>query len=129
MTNKLFLFNASLIPLETGADPRVDPSFPLSKEQYDALTIEDLMQLLREEYHSDPNIENHNPRILSTLCSMLNSKGGVNCVKVHWDGYGVSSRHGVVPEGSLSGLQAFDKQGKLNDALVEETVWSKLDVA
>ena len=129
MTGNLFLFNEQILHLEVSSDPRLDPSFPLSQEQYDALTVEGLMQLLREECHNDPQIEANNPQIVATLCSMLKAKGGVNCVKVHWDGYGVSSRHGAVPEPSLKGLVNFQLQGKLTGQLIDETIWSQLDIS
>ncbi len=129
MNKKHFLFNDVVLPLDAGADPRLDPSFPLSQEQYDNLTIDDLMLLLREEYHSDPNICDHKPRTLRVLCALLHAKGGVNCVKVHWDGYGVSSRHGSLPEESMTALSSMDREGRLTEQVVEDAVWSQLDVA
>ena len=129
MNKKYFLFNDMILPLDAGSDPRLDPSFPLSKEQYENLTIDDLMLLLREEYHSDPNFCDHKPRTMQVLCALLHAKAGVNCVKVHWDGYGVSSRHGSLPEESMATLSAMERAGKLTEQVVENTVWSQLDVA
>ena len=128
MSGNLFLFNEQILHLDASSDPRLDPSFPLTSEQYDALSAEELMQLLRDEYHSDPQIEVNNPRIVLTLCSMLKAKTGVNCVKVHWDGYGVSSRHGAVPEPSLKGLVRLQLDGTLSAQMIEDTIWSKLDI-
>ena len=128
MAGNLFLFNEQILHLDASSDPRLNPSFPLSPEQYDALSVEELMQLLRDEYHADPQIETQNPHVIVTLCSMLKAKAGVNCVKVHWDGYGVSSRHGMVPEPSLKGLVRLQLDGKLNPQTIDEAIWSQLDV-
>lgn len=128
MTGNLFLFNEQILHLDASSDPRLDPSFPLTSEQYDSLTLEELMQLLRDEYHAAPQIETQNPHIVITLCSMLKAKAGVNCVKVHWDGYGVSSRHGIVPEPSLKGLVRLQLDGKLNAQTIEEAIWSQLGI-
>ncbi len=129
MSTRLFLFNTRVLTLDPTQDPRLTPDFPLTKEQYDALTVEGLMQLLREEVHADPQIDSRNPRILHILCSLLYAKGGVNCVKVHWDGYGISSRHGAVPAASLAALKQMAENGTLSEEVVDQAVWSKLVVS
>lgn len=129
MTGKLFLFNEHVVSLDPTSDPRLDPSFPLSQPQYEALTVENLMQLLREEFHSDPGLPQHKPKVFGGLCALLNAKGGVNCVKLHWDGYGMSSRHGKVPDTALAALSSMESQGSLTEAVVEDAVWSKMPVA
>jgi len=129
MSSRLFLYNLMVLALDAAEDPRLDPEFPLSKQQYDDLTIDSLMQLLREEVHANPDILNHNPVIVRRLCSLLLSRAGINCVKVHWDGYGVSSRHGTVPEESLIALQQHAQSSALTDSIVEEKIWSGLQVA
>ena len=129
MTSKHFLFNDTVLILEAATDPRLNPSFPLTKEQYEVLTVDDLLRLLRDEVHSDPDLVQHHPKILLTLCAMLSAKGGINCVRVHWDGYGVSSRHGQVPETSLAVLASLEGRGRLTAETVDEVVWSKLSVA
>ncbi len=128
MSSRLFLYNLTIFALEAAEDPRLDPGFPLTKLQYDALTVDGLMQLLREEVHANPDILNHKPEVVRKLCSLLLSRSGINCVKVHWDGYGVSSRHGAVPEKSLITLRQAGLSNALNDEIVEETIWSGLQV-
>ncbi len=128
MSSRLFLYNLTVFALEAAEDPRLDPDFPLSKPQYDELTLDALMQLLREEIHVDPDILNHNPKRVRILCSLLLSRAGINCVKVHWDGYGVSSRHGTVPEQSLIELRQAAAGAALTDEIVEKTIWSGLQI-
>ena len=129
MSSKLFLYNLTLLSLEAAEDPRLDPGFPLTKQQYEDLDADNLMQLMREEVHANPDILEHNPKIVRQLCSLLLSRTGINCVKVHWDGYGVSSRHGAVPEESLAALRHAAQGNTLTDEIVEETIWSGLQIA
>lgn len=129
MSSRLFLYNLTLLSLEAAEDPRLDPEFPLTKPQYEALDADSLMQLLREEVHANPDILNHNPKIVRRLCSLMLSRTGVNCVKVHWDGYGVSSRHGAVPEESLFKLRQISQEDALTEEIVEEVIWSGLQIA
>ena len=128
MSSRLFLFNLTVFVLEAAEDPRLSPDFPLSKQQYDALNVDGLMQLLREEIHIDPEVLTHQPGTIRKLCSLLLSRTGINCVKVHWDGYGVSSRHGAVPEASLIALRDVAPGSTLTENIVEEAIWSGLQV-
>ncbi len=129
MSAKLFLFNRDIIELDETSDPRRDPAFPLTQEQYDVLTVEGLIQLLQEEFMADPNIAQSNFNKLRMLCALLSQIGKVNCVKLQVNGHEVYSRHGFVREHLLLSYRDMQQVRQPTDSEADDLIWSHLSAA
>lgn len=129
MTTRLFLFNDDFFELDPSSDPRLDPTFPLTQEQYEVLTTEGLMQLLKEEYRNNPQLVQTNARMLRALCALLNQVGRINCVRMQWNEQDNSSQYGVATDDTLARLRALQAAGQLRDADADEMIWSKMPAA
>ena len=126
MSKKLFLLNSMFIALDDAVDPTRDPAFPLTEEQCRELTVDGLIEIFKEKIQIDPQFAKQDSIKLRALCALLNRIGRVNCVQLHWDGYGISGRYGGLPEHYLEeGLEA-QGSGQFTDALANDLIWSKL---
>ena len=126
MSRRLFLVNNIFLALDDEVDPTRDPAFPLTEEQCSNLTIDDLIELFKEKIQVDPQFAVSDSLKLRALCSLLNRIGRVNCVQMHWDGYGISSRYGGLPEPYLEQGLELQESGQFTDALANDLIWSKL---
>jgi hypothetical protein len=129
MMTKLFLFNRDFIELDAASDPRLDPSFPLTQDQYAVLTIEGLLHLLKEEFRNNPQLLQTNARMLRALCALLNQIGSINCVRMTSSDKGGASQIGVVAETTLAQLKQLQIAGQLSEEQTDELVWSKMPAA
>jgi len=122
----LFLYRDRLIELHDSVDPKDQKDFPLSQEQYEALTLNDLMELLTEGLSENPALAEEEPRFVLAICHMLNDKGEVNAVRVMDDGNGPVLSCARIPSQSLDVLDELRMRGSLNQKTVDDAVWNPL---
>jgi hypothetical protein len=120
-----FLLNTTILDLGPDCDPFATPGFPLSREQYQGITINQLAEMLAGEFAADAQVIARHPMRIKRLCWMLQEKAQVNALKLSWQG-GTKAQFGQVPELAFAGLIAMAERGQLTPAAVEEAVWSKL---
>ena len=120
-----FLLNTFILDLGPDCDPFASPGFPLSREQYQGITINQLAEMLAGEFATDAQVLAHHPMRVKRLLWMLHDKAQVNALKLVWQN-GTKAQFGQVPELAFAGLIAMAERGQLTAAAVEESVWSKL---
>lgn len=122
----LFLYRDRLIELLDTVDPKDQSGFPLNPEQYEKLTLHDLMELLTEGLSDNPALAEDEPRFVLAICHMLYDKGQVNAVRVMDDGAGPVLSCAKIPAQSLDVLDELRMRGALNQKSVDEAVWNPL---
>ncbi len=122
----LFLYRDRLVELLDTVDPKDQSDFPLSAEQYEKLTLDDLMELLTEGLSENPHLAEQEPRFVLAICHMLFDKGQVNAVRVMDDGRGPILSCARIPSQSLDVLDELRMRGALNQQTVDEAVWNPL---
>ncbi len=122
----LFLYRDRLVELLDTVDPKDQVDFPLSTEQYEQLTLDDLMELLTEGLCENPDLAEQKPRFVLAICHMLFDKAEVNAVRVMDDGNGPILSCARIPKQSLDILDELRMRGALNQQTVDEAVWNPL---
>ena len=120
-----FLLNTTILDLGPESDPFATPGFPLNREQYQGISINQLAEMLAAEFAADAQVVARHPLRVKRLCWMLQDKAQVNALKLSWAN-GTKAQFGQVPELAFAGLIAMAERGQLSQAAVEEAVWSKL---
>ena len=121
-----FLFNEHLFELEDRVDPWADPGFPLTREQFEDITVGHIMNLLTEAMQANPGIVSDKPRLIISICRLLNAKQGINVLRAEDDGRGVSAVCGQIPVQTLTILGELRDRGTLNRDTINEAVWRPL---
>tara|TARA_R110002072_G_scaffold46235_3_gene128164 strand:- start:2501 stop:2878 length:378 start_codon:yes stop_codon:yes gene_type:complete len=122
----LFLYRDRLVNLDALPGPTEQDGFPLSAEQYERLTTDDLMQLLTEGLSDNPALAEEEPKFVLAICHMLNDKAQVNAIRVVDDGSGPILSCARIPYQSLDILDELRVRGKLTQHAVDEAVWNPL---
>jgi len=120
-----FLLNTAIIDIGAESSPFRDPAFPLSKEQYQAISANSLVEMLAEEFRQNPDALQASPVRVKRLLWMLYDKSKVNALRLSWAGE-TQAQYGQLPELAFAGLQGMAERGALTMAAVDEAVWSKL---
>jgi hypothetical protein len=120
-----FLFNTMILDLGPECDPFAAPGFPLSPEQYQAITINQLAEMLAGAFAADADVLARHPLRIKRLLWMVHDKANANALKLDWSS-GTRAQFGQVPELAFAGLLAMAERGALTPAAIEEAVWSKL---
>ncbi|MEQ9519066.1 MAG: hypothetical protein RLN89_06460 [Parvibaculum sp.] len=121
-----FLYRDQLVELDTSAAPQVRGDFPLNDNQYEQITIPDLMQLLTEGLADNPRLAEEEPKFVLAICHMLFEKGEINAIRVKDDGLGPVLSCAKVPDQSLIILDELRMRGALDQAAVDAAVWNPL---
>jgi hypothetical protein len=122
----LFLYRDRLIELHDSVDPKDQKDFPLSPEQYEQLTVGDLMELLTEGLSDNPALAEEEPHFVLAICHMLNDKGEINALRILDDGGGPILSCARIPNTSLDVLDELRMRGSLTQKNVDEAVWNPL---
>ena len=120
-----FLLNTALLDIGAESSPFRDPSFPLTKEQYQTITPNDLVEMLAGEFRQNPNALKASQSRVKRLLWMLYDKAKVNALRLSWEG-GTQAQFGQLPELAFAGLQTMAAHSPLTMAAIDEAVWSKL---
>lgn len=121
-----FLYRDQLVELDTSRAPHARGDFPLSDNQYQQVSVQDLMQLLTEGLADNPRLAEDEPKFVLAICHMLFDKGGVNAIRVKDDGLGPILSCAKVPDHSLMILDELRMRGALDQKAVDEAVWNPL---
>ena len=120
-----FLLNTAIIDVGAEDSPFRDPSFPLSRDQYAAISPNNLIEMLAEEFRRDPSALQTRPTRVKRLLWMLYDKAKANALRLSWQG-GTQAQLGTVPELAFAGLLGMAERGVLTMAAVDQAVWSQL---
>jgi hypothetical protein len=120
-----FLFNTTILDIGPECDPFAAPGFPLSREQYQAIGINQLAEMLAGAFAADAEVLTRHPMRIKRLLWMVQDKSKANALKLDWS-RGTQAQFGQVPELAFAGLIAMAERGALSVGAVEEAVWSKL---
>jgi hypothetical protein len=120
-----FLLNDTIVDVGPECDPRTQPGFPLSPEQYQGIGVNQLAEMLAGEFAADPQVLARHPARIKRVLWMMQDKAKINALKLSWQG-GTKAQFGQVPELAFAGLIAMAERGQLTMAAAEEAVWTKL---
>ncbi|MCP5431831.1 MAG: hypothetical protein H6923_01030 [Alphaproteobacteria bacterium] len=126
MQSRYFLFADEIFRLDEATDPLANPRFPLTREAYDRITVEELVALLTETFANEPELPLTRPGFVIAVGHMLNEKGGVNAVRPSGESWPGAVKWAFVPEASLAMLSRLREMGALTPQVVEEAVWSRV---
>ncbi len=121
-----FLYRDQLVELDTSKAPQARGDFPLSDNQYQQVSVQDLMQLLTEGLADNPRLAEDEPKFVIAICHMLFDKGGVNAIRVKDDGMGPILSCAKVPDQSLMILDELRMRVDAHDRAVDDAVWNPL---
>ncbi|MBG51989.1 MAG: hypothetical protein JJ939_15635 [Alphaproteobacteria bacterium] len=121
-----FLYRDQLVELDTSMAPQARGDFPLQPNQYEQITVQDLMQLLTEGLADNPRLAEEEPKFVLAICHMLFDKDGVNAIRVTDDGLGPVLSCAKIPDQSLMILDELRMRGALDQQAVDEAVWKPL---